>query len=737
MGCVNDDPAHARIGFMNAIPHIQNFSRMDFTLRTLSPITFLLLISAGVTLHAAIQSAIFAFTGRRKNLYIVFAAMCLITTAYLMNETLYYSTASTSRASTILKWQFALTVTLTPVLFGFVATYTGQKKILAWQICLSLVAVLLLILNFGTNALDASVYAQRGGIRPDPAWGSGFAESVETFVGWHLMERLFTSAVLVWAIMRAAIMYRRGRQRSSLLLGCALVLLLIASIEGAAVDLGYSHFIYWGGISFLGVVLFMSMALGLEVRDQTRVLKATTDNLKQQARLHRVAEDRIRHMAYHDYLTGLPNRARLQELLAAAVLRHGRVGSKGVLIMLGLDDFKIINELLGHEFGDRLLRQVGARLLSAAHKESTPARLAGDEFILLLPDAGNNIDAAATHARHVARNVIDSLSQPFVIEGRSVDIGASAGIVVFPEGPETKVEILHHAEMALSRAKSYGRSGIQLYAAGMQQESNQRMELEKDMRLALGRDEFFICYQPQIGMSGEVVGAEALLRWRHPEKGIILPAVFIPIAEHSGLIRQIGDWVLQQTCQEISFLEQSVPTYRGHLSVNVSILQFMQSNYEESVERQLISSGINPERLMLEITESTFIHDVDIAISKINSLRAKGLRFSIDDFGTGYASLSYLRKLPVDELKIDQAFIRNLGADLRDSHLVETIIDIAKCMGLRVVAEGVESEYQRNALAAMNCWAFQGYYLAKPMDKHQFFTWVKGRNMKTLSHAML
>jgi EAL domain-containing protein (putative c-di-GMP-specific phosphodiesterase class I) len=257
------------------------------------------------------------------------------------------------------------------------------------------------------------------------------------------------------------------------------------------------------------------------------------------------------------------------------------------------------------------------------------------------------------------------------------------------------------------------------------------------MRTALDRGEFIVYFQPQISFSGEVVGAEALLRWQHPEKGMILPTIFIPIAERSGLIRQIGDWVLQQVCEEIKLLGRSIPAYQGHLSVNVSILQFMQSNYESSVQRQLTNSGINAKRLMLEITESTFIHDVDDAISKINSLRAKGLRFSIDDFGTGYASLSYLRKLPVDELKIDQAFIKNLGTDLRDTHLVETIIDIAKCMGLQVVAEGVESKSQKDALEAMDCWAFQGYYLAEPMDKPSFHDWLESWHVKQSSSAMM
>ncbi|MGZ5802315.1 MAG: putative bifunctional diguanylate cyclase/phosphodiesterase [Burkholderiaceae bacterium] len=568
-------------------------------------------------------------------------------------------------------------------------------------------------------------------------WGETLTVYTGQVSPWNFFVRAIIGIVFIWAIIRTWVMFRRGRQRSSLLLAFALTFILLGSLVGMAIDFGYVQFFYVSGLSFLGLVMFLSVALGLEIRDQNRTLRSTAENLRQQVELHRLAEERIKHMAYHDFLTNLPNRAMLQELLSAALIRQRRVGRKGAVIMFGLDDFKMINDILGHDIGDRLLRQVSSRLLGDLNKDATLARLGGDEFILLLPNIGSNIHEAGVRARRVARKLVSNLSHPFVIEGRSVEIGASVGIVLFPESNETKTEIFQRADMALYRAKAYGRGVIQLYASGMQAESNEQLELERDMRKALDRDEFTVYFQPQISFSGdEIVGAEALLRWRHPKKGLILPAVFIPIAERSGLIRQIGDWVLQQACEEIQVLGQLMPAYHGHLSVNVSILQFMQSNYESGVQRQLAISGIDAKRLMLEITESTFIHDVDDAISKINFLRSKGLRFSIDDFGTGYASLSYLRKLPVDELKIDQAFIRNLGTDLRDTHLVETIIDIAKCMGLQVVAEGVETESQKSALGKMDCWAFQGYFLAAPMDKPAFHDWLRSWHVKELSDAM-
>jgi diguanylate cyclase (GGDEF)-like protein len=690
------------------------------------PVIIILLMSVGITFHAAMQAIIFALMGKRKWLYFNFSAMSLIAGGYLLVETLYYDSASAAQAAHLLQWQVAFGLCFLPAFFSFVAMYTSQKKSEVWVWVLSALSLCLLAVNFSITPYSLHFSSLESAHLLQLPWGETLTAYMGRISRWNFITRVLISAVFIWAISRSVILFRRGRQRSSLLLAFALTFLFLGSLVGMAIDFGNFSIFYMEGLSFLGLVIFMSVALGLEIRDQNRMLRSTAENLRQQVELHRLAEERIKHMAYHDFLTNLPNRAMLQELLSAALIRTSQTARKGAVIMLGLDDFKTINDILGHDIGDRLLRQASSRFLACLEqKGATLARFGGDEFMLLLQDAGLDMKEAGINARLTAQKLIDALSHPFVIEGRTVEVSASAGIVLFPEAAETKTEIFQRAEMAMYRAKSQGRGVIQLYASGMQAESNELIELERDMRTALDHDEFVVYFQPQMTFAGEIVGAEALLRWRHPRKGMIMPTVFIPIAERSGLIRQIGEWVLRQACEEIQLLGKSMPAYRGHLSVNVSILQFMQSNYENSVQRQLTMSGINANRLMLEITESTFIHDVEDAISKINQLRAKGLRFSIDDFGTGYASLSYLRKLPVDELKIDQAFIKNLGTDLRDTHLVETIIEIAKYMGLQVVAEGVETEPQKSALAAMDCWAFQGHFLAAPMDRNTFHDWLK------------
>jgi EAL domain-containing protein (putative c-di-GMP-specific phosphodiesterase class I) len=319
------------------------------------------------------------------------------------------------------------------------------------------------------------------------------------------------------------------------------------------------------------------------------------------------------------------------------------------------------------------------------------------------------------------------LAPPFELDDRTLELAACAGISVFSYPSAADRKPLQCAEMALSRAKSSGRGSIQLYESGMQAELAEKHELERDMRAGLERAEFEVFYQPQVDLQGRILGAEALLRWRHPRKGFISPAVFIPIAERSGLIHGLGTWVLQQACEEVRQLAGSVPAFDGHISVNVSNWQINRSGFEKDVRNILANAGADPSRLTLEITESLFLRDVNDAIARINALRSLGLRFSIDDFGTGYASLAYLRRLPIDELKIDQSFIKQLGTNARDTHLVETIVNMARNMDLQVVAEGVENEVQRAALAKMGIWALQGYSIARPMDKDAFLAWLTER----------
>jgi diguanylate cyclase (GGDEF)-like protein len=478
----------------------------------------------------------------------------------------------------------------------------------------------------------------------------------------------------------------------------------------------------------------MNVALALEAQDRNRALKASSIELQQKIAQIYGTKDRLRKMAYHDFVTGLPNRAKLQEMLSECAAHKS---GKGALILLDLDDFRTINDVLGHDFGDRLLRAIAARLLELeqAGGRSHLLHVGGDEFVVLLPEADADVAAAELEAQRLTRHNLAALNAPFLINGHSLTISASAGIALFPDGDESQGELLQRASMALQRAKSLGRGSIQLYAAEMRREVRERLQLERDIPAGLERGEFIMHFQPQVDFAGEIVGAEALLRWRHPQHGWISPAQFVDVAEQSGLITQMGDWALQHACRQIKAWEQSLPSFSGHVSVNVSAWQFQRSDFREAVRRHLRASDIDPSRLTLEITETAFLRDLDRAVATIKSLKSDGVGFSIDDFGTGYASLSSLGRLPVDELKIDQSFIRKLGSDMRDTHLVETIINIGRCLDLRVVAEGVESDSQKSTLRALHCWALQGYYLARSMTAEAFADWLRQYQRKTSYQA--
>jgi diguanylate cyclase len=693
-------------------------------------VTTALVLASGITALTAVQALIFALSRTRRSLNLYFAVMCMSATVFLFAESQYYATDSYRSAATHLQWRYAMALAFFPALFGFISEYSGQQRYRKWLFLLAAVSTCMIAINFFVTPYSLR-YATLDRIDTVPMpWGEVLFAYAGATSSWNLVSRVIFSAVLGWAVYRAGILFRHGGHRPALFLFASLAFMLGAFILSTLMDFGYLQFIYPVGLSFLAVVLAMSLSLGLDMRDIDLSLQSMTGSLRKEVELHQQAEARIRHLAYHDYLTDLPNRTRLQELLASALEPVADSDRKGALIMLGMDDFQTVNDVLGHDIGDRLLQLVATRLRAFDVEGGTLTRPGGDEFIYLLPTLDCDSEQAESHVRKIAEKFLNALAQSFEFSGRSLDVGACAGTVVFSNRAEEKLdalELLQHVGMALNRAKAFGPGSIQHYAAGMQAEVSERLALERDMRKGLERGEFAVYYQPQIDPGGDIVGAEALLRWRHPEMGFISPAIFIPIAERSGLIRPLGEWVMQQACEQIKVWERFLTGPAWHLSVNVSTWQFIQRNYVEDVKRIAAVCGIDSSRLTLEITESAFIRDMADAISRINSLRSSGFRFSIDDFGTGYSSLSYLRMLPVDELKIDQSFVRKLGADPRDTHLVETIINLGKNMGMEVVAEGVESEAQRSALIEMDCSAFQGYHFAPPMEKGEFLSWLKDR----------
>ena len=426
------------------------------------------------------------------------------------------------------------------------------------------------------------------------------------------------------------------------------------------------------------------------------------------------AEAEIQRLAFYDELTGLPNRRLLMDRLERAASLCAREGSHGALLFLDLDNFKGINDTMGHEWGDQLLVQVGGRLSASMRATDSVARLGGDEFVVVVHGLAASAQAAAVEAEAVAQKVLAALNQPYVVQGSEVHSTPSIGIALFRDTQLPVQELLKRADLAMYQAKAQGRNTLCFFDPAMQAAASERSALEGDIRLGLLRGEFLLHYQPVVNEAGQVLGAEALVRWNHPQRGMVPPGDFIPLAEQTGLILALGRQVLTMACRQLALWATAPHTADWTVAVNVSAQEFRQPGFADEVLSVLRDCGADPAHLKLELTESLLLHDVEDSILKMQALRTLGVGFSLDDFGTGYSSLSYLKRLPLDQLKIDQSFVRDVLTDPNDATIACTIITLARSLGLDVVAEGVETEGQRAFLLRNGCRQFQGYLFGRP-----------------------
>ncbi|WFM70701.1 EAL domain-containing protein [Halomonas sp. CKK8] len=428
----------------------------------------------------------------------------------------------------------------------------------------------------------------------------------------------------------------------------------------------------------------------------------------------KAAEEEVHQLAFYDPLTGLPNRRLMLDRLEGALKNSYRSDQFGALLYLDLDNFKQVNDTLGHHAGDQLLQQVASRLGGVLRASDTLARLGGDEFAVLLHDLGRDPQRVAAVTERIANKLLGVLQAPIGLAGSSVTMTGSIGITLYRDHATTLDEILQQADMALFQAKRAGRDTLRFFDPAMQAQLHARARLEADLRQALARDEFLLHYQPQVDADRRMIGVEALLRWQHPERGMVSPGEFIPLAEENRLIMPIGGWVLQAACRQLVAWAGDPASADLTISVNVSPQQFREADFVEQVLATLARTGARPERLKLEVTESLFVHDRDEARETMRRLREHGVTFALDDFGTGYSSLSYLKRLPLDQLKIDQSFVRDLLEDEASAAIVASTIALSESLQLEVIAEGVETEAQRAWLVAHGCHAFQGYLFGRP-----------------------
>ena len=441
----------------------------------------------------------------------------------------------------------------------------------------------------------------------------------------------------------------------------------------------------------------------------------------------KAAQAEIERLAFYDPLTGLPNRRYLLDRLKPALASSARTGLHGAVLFIDLDNFKTLNDTLGHDQGDVLLKQVASRLTGCIREGDTLARLGGDEFIIMLENLAENALDSAALTEIVAHKIIATLSQPYGLAGRSFISTPSIGATLFNDQQTVSEELLKEADIAMYEAKKAGRNTVRFFDPNMQKVILARATLEADLRLAISDQQFVLYYQLQIDQQHCAIGAEVLIRWLHPQSGLISPITFIPLAEETGLIVPIGEWVLEMVCRQIRLWQNDPLFSKLEVAVNVSPRQFRQANFVENLQALLITYEINPLRLKLELTENILVEDIEAVVTIMNQLKQLGIQFSLDDFGTGYSSLQYLKRLPLDQLKIDRSFVQDMEFDDNDQAIVRTIIAMALALDLNVIAEGVESLQQKELLKNYGCGNFQGFLFSHPLPVAAFETLVKGQ----------
>ena len=439
----------------------------------------------------------------------------------------------------------------------------------------------------------------------------------------------------------------------------------------------------------------------------------------------KLATEEIQRLAFFDPLTNLPNRRLLSERTAHAIFNSDRSGFYCAVLYLDLDHFKNLNDTLGHEVGDLLLQHVAVRLTTSVRQGDTVARMGGDEFVVLLEGLSEKAIDAATQAEAVGKKILQTINQPYKLNSHQYNISVSLGIAMFVDHQYSVEVLLQQADIAMYQAKKFGRSTFRFFNQDMQDILKSNALIRNDLLQALKKNQLQLYYQVQVDDCGQPVGAEALIRWVHPERGIILPMDFIPLAEENGLILKIGSWVIDTACKQLSIWQKSEITSNLSVSINVSAKQFQQSDFSEQIQSAIMRHATNPNLLKLELTESILLFNISEIVEIMNVLNKIGVRFSLDDFGTGYSSLKHLKELPLHQLKIDQSFVRHITTESTDLAIVQTTIVMANILNLDSIAEGVETDAQWNILKENGCKSFQGYFFGNPEPVDEFVSHLK------------
>jgi diguanylate cyclase (GGDEF)-like protein len=684
---------------------------------------------AGIALFAAAVGMV----GFRQQLYRTFVAVCLGLAMMQWTLAAYYQSTTLAEAGTAVRWQsFAYTL-LAPLLYLFIAAYTKQRRVLPWFVVICVICTVLLTANFtspfGLRFSDAEFAPP-----VQLPWGESVIMLQGQLNPWSYPARVMLLAIFIWAGWRAVLQYKAGERRLALLLGSYLVVQLATAIYGNLIDVGAIRSVYVIGFGFLLLTLVMGVSLAVELNDRTNTLTQTVVDLDNSNRQLSEAKESIHKLAYFDAVTGLPNRFPGLEHTGRVYAEALASGRHGALLLFDLDHFRVINDSLGHQFGDKVLAEVGSRLAATVRDRAALFHVSGDGFIIVFEGQGADSDAVRKLSGALADDILGCLRPPMQIGEHRLHVGASIGISLFPQEGAAPYDIFRQAEIAMYRAKDQGRNIVRVFQPEMRRAVEQRLELDRRLRGALDNREFTLVFQPQVDEAGNMTGTEALLRWHNMELGLVPPVLFIPVAEETGLIRRIGEWVLNEACARVHDWNEHGIAFGAYLAVNVSPWQLADPGFVDEVRSILATHAVDPRQLMLEVTESSLLFDLEACVVKLSELRALGVGVALDDFGTGYSSLSHLQELPLDVLKIDKSFVYRLRGGSRPA-LVSGIIAIGNLMGMKVVAEGVETSEQRDSLLQMGCSRYQGYLISRPLAEDAFLDWLSARQPVASSKA--
>lgn len=694
--------------------------------------TVALLAIATLAFASSLQFLVVGIRERNDSTHLAFSALCACIAVFAFGNALMNAATSLAFATIALRVVVGAAVIAVPTMAIFVGCYTRKPLnryglTLLWAISLWLFwrnlqqpfGVMNVVLDEGMPLVlpwGESLFVFQG----EPSW-------------WGQAFRWLSSAVFVWALYRAARQFMDGQRLRGAMLGLCLSIQFLALLWGyIAVNTLGMRAPSLDAFAFPSFVLLMGLSLADQMHRHWLQLERTAGALQTEAEVRREAELDLRHAAYHDALTGLPNRLRALYTLADLLAEATHDGQHGAVLMIDLDNFKTINDSLGHQVGDRVLETIADNLLAVSPDASTVARLGGDEFVILLDACDARSEDAADRAMAVAERLLERVAAPLAIDNRVLAVGASIGVAVFPQHDSNAADIIRCADIALYRAKSAGRNAARLFMPHMQRDADARLEVERGLRTALEQNGFCLHFQPQVDMHGAMVGAEALLRWEHPQLGAVPPATFIPVAEETGLIHAIGSWVIGEACHQICQWRAAGVDFGNRISVNVSPWQIANPQFAANIQAQVREAGVEPSALTLELTESALLRDFDAALQILRELASMGFRLALDDFGTGYSSLAYLQQLPLDELKIDRSFISTLQTDTADP-LAGFIIDVGHRLGMATIAEGVETPQQVAVLQALGCDVMQGFFICTPRAASDSQHWLELRAQGAVS----